>query len=224
MGVYLYPSGTETELKNAYIGEYWSPNANTIAYFPLENDVLDKMGNLTLTYKSLTKASIGYLVTGWAKVSTWQAVYYMWGWCNVLTAPDAHVNICSEDNPEMWFYYKHSKAIFNSKVYVVYGSDFENNNYTQAVSVGTNAWHHYAISYENSKTSIYIDWVKKLEYNWVGYNFWNMAYLFSSWNAGQNPNDWTSTAYISDYILESVWWTAQEVASYYNKTKSAYWL
>jgi hypothetical protein len=22
MGVYLYPSGTETELKNAYIGEY----------------------------------------------------------------------------------------------------------------------------------------------------------------------------------------------------------
>jgi hypothetical protein len=42
MGVYLYPSGTETELKNAYIGEYWSPNANTIAYFPFKDDILDQ--------------------------------------------------------------------------------------------------------------------------------------------------------------------------------------
>ena len=50
MGVYLYPNNTETELKNAYIGEYperWQPWANTVAYYPLTSTttVNDLSGN-----------------------------------------------------------------------------------------------------------------------------------------------------------------------------------
>lgn len=42
MGVYLYPNNTETELKNAYIGEHvWQPWANTIGYYTMNNDILN---------------------------------------------------------------------------------------------------------------------------------------------------------------------------------------
>ena len=48
MNVYLYPSNTETELKNAYIGGDvlpYTPTSNTMAYFPLYNDTLDHSWN-----------------------------------------------------------------------------------------------------------------------------------------------------------------------------------
>lgn len=48
MGVYLYPSGTETELKNAYIGEYheWKPDSSrTLYYYEFEQNMNDSSGN-----------------------------------------------------------------------------------------------------------------------------------------------------------------------------------
>ena len=200
----------------------FNPWANTIAYFPFKDNILDQTWNLTLTHGTMTKATVGYSVTGWAKATTNWAVYYMWGWCNVQTN-DRYINICTCDNPEMGYYFSHAESKLNQACYVAYNSSFTTS--TVSVSIWTNSRHHYAISYENSKTNIYIDGVKKLEYSGIGYNFWNMAYLFCSWYwENKWPGSWTGTAIISDYILESVWWTAQEIQDYYNLTKSNYWL
>lgn len=200
-----------------------TPWANTIAYFPLKDDILDQTWNLTLTHGTMTKATVGYNVTGWAKVTTNWAVYYMWGWCNVQQGYDAYVAICTCDNPEMGYYYKHVESKLNHQCYVAYNSSFDVSN--ASVVIWENSRHHYAISYSWGKSCVYIDGVKRVEYNWIGYNFWNMAYLFSTWSGGwQTPNSWSGVAYISDYILESVWWTDQEVADYYNSTKSNYWI
>ena len=38
----------QKELKNAYIGEVWTPTSNTIAYFPFTDNQLDEMGNYTI--------------------------------------------------------------------------------------------------------------------------------------------------------------------------------
>jgi len=48
MWVYLYPNNTETELKNAYIGEYVAPRepwANTVAYYKFDWNLNDSSGN-----------------------------------------------------------------------------------------------------------------------------------------------------------------------------------
>lgn len=202
----------------------FTPWANTVAYFPLKNDILDHAGNLTLTHGTMTQSTIGYSVTGWAKVTTNGAVYFMCWWCNVQSVNGGMANICTCDNPEMGYYYAHaSNSSLVQVCYVAGGGLFPATS--TSVSIWTNARHHYAISYENWKSCVYVDGVKRVEYNWVWDNYANMAYLFSSRpRDGATPNSWTGIAIISDYILESVWWTAQEVLDYYNQTKSIYWL
>lgn len=77
MNVYLYPSNTETELKNIYIGEYkkvWTPTAYTIGYWELNwNGEDTKNDYWVTTYTSTDYDSNGYI---WA----WNPTYADWRW------------------------------------------------------------------------------------------------------------------------------------------------
>lgn len=75
MNVYLYPSNTETELKNAYIGEYipWTPDASrTLLYLPLESNVTDYSGN----NRSTSPSNISYWTLWWIQT----AYNSSWNW------------------------------------------------------------------------------------------------------------------------------------------------
>ena len=85
-----------------------------------------------------------------------------------------------------------------------------------------NARHHLTIWYDGSNILVSKDGVQEILYNWTWYNFSdNVAVILT--------NGWTyqpasMQAVISECIIESVCWTAQEIQAYYNNTKSKYWL
>jgi len=228
MNVYLYQNNTEKILKNIYIGEYgWKPWSNTVAYYPLKEDVLDHSWNwVTLTNTQyLSKQSLWY---SWV-ASQWIAYSYIELW---FTNQDAKfismwVKVNSSSwNTEVWTLYKYGMSEYSpshydnssisNKFYLFTNSSY----YVWATSnwLTFNEWHHITIWYDWSKVVISKDWVQETLYNWSWYDFWNQVVLCWIWSRG-NAN-YT----LSECIVETVARTAQEISDYYNLTKANYWL
>lgn len=214
---------------NVYIySSEWIPWSNTIAYFPFKDDVLDHSWNWNVLSNTqyLSKQSLWYK---W-QFSQWQT----WLWINaVFTNSQWNAKFIS-----VW--YKVDSASWNSNLLSIWKywsawynpshwrSDlswkiaiFTNSSWTIGAStnwMSFNARHHLTIWYDWSKVLISKDWVQTTLYNWSWYNFWNDIVIVWWWN---NTN---MVAYVSNFICESVCWTAQEVQDYYNNTKSLYWI
>lgn len=74
-------------------------------------------------------------------------------------------------------------------------------------------------SHSNNNISIYVNWVSY--YNgWVSYNIKTGYTAIWCWVNYENPVIWN----FSNVIFENIWWTAGEVADYYNQTKAIYGL
>ena len=211
---------TMAELKNAYIGEVWTPTSSTLAYFPLANDQLDKVGNYTLSTTG-TKQTIGYQFS-------WSNVWVMsWWWLPKMISVRAKIVSfgswiwdCAtmiRIGRAMRYNWYHSNSSV-SKMFQMYNNWAY--TYSSAQNTSTWNWYHIAFGISGWTSWTYACWIN-------GNKVW-------SWTIGSTENgswDWTvilmnnnSTWIFSDLILETRLWDDAEILNYYNNTKSNYWL
>jgi hypothetical protein len=223
MGVYLYPSGTETELKNAYIGEYteWrQPWANTIAYFPFMNDIQDKVWTATITTGvTPTKASVWFTFTS-SSTGNYTTVDGANFWsirAKANSLNSNYIGLLNARDGYVGYYYKHIESNLNKRFYMFYNSSLSRVSSNQT-SVWTWARHHFCYWNNNGAWTFFLD----------GTQFYTQSTRQPYSSSGKIYIVWigdgSDTFEISDLIVESVARTAQEIANYYNQTKSNYWL
>lgn len=214
------------ELKNAYIGYLREPWANTIAYFPFENDTLDHSGNsVSLEWTNyLTQATKWYSFV----LSQWNTWLTLWVWFS-----DANVKFVS-------LRYKVLSSSWNANIismhkywYASYFPSHWNSSLSGKINIFTSsswavwasvAWmsfnerHHLTIWYNSSSVVISKDWTTSTLYNGAWYNFWNDITICSI------GNNWNVSFLISECICESEARSSDQVLAYYNSRKSKYWI
>ena len=245
MGVYLYPNNTETELKNAYIGEYperWQPWANTVAYYPLTSTttVNDLSGNgYTLSthdtlptfwiYQWVDCASFNSNSLKTSSVNPWA----YWNYFTVSlwiysTSNWDRVPICNYYAQIEWWpiWYNwgiRSHSSWSSIFKLMWGS-----NPTFNLNSGTTWWNHLLFIWDNWNLITYKNGVQQGT-GTIGSVNNNGTLTIWAWWDDWEAHEWHGCFWyfkwwISEVIIEDKVRTAREIADYYNLTKSNYGL
>ena len=234
MGVYLYPSGTETELKNAYIGYAREPWANTVAYYPLTTNANDYSWN-------------GYNATNYDGTFSTQNWCYLWTILSRLELPSmtiwnsftisCWVKLASVPTGDQEFniYYDWSWPARNI-LYRLAANKIDcytgNNSTSQDISITASlspwtTWHNYILVKNWTSINIYKDWSstpilsKTSSYN-PSIPWWlNTVFI---WHASNSTLQYSAFWYIKDYIIEKSNRSTTDIPNYYNSVKDSYWL
>jgi hypothetical protein len=106
-----------------------------------------------------------------------------------------------------------------------FNTDVTNSSYT----VQKNKWHLVTFTQNVASNSWANSWALKIYLDWVYY--WTNAHYFNrpiyriwSWKESNNSYYYNFPWKLSNFILETKEWSAQDVTDYYNQTKSNYWL
>lgn len=209
----------QKELKNWYIWEYperWQPWANTVAYFPFENDQLDAVWNAVISTTG-TQQTIGYNfnVTDFANITNVTSARFVNYW----------VKFGSVKSPSWWLSQNQTVSIGYWEL--VYNYHHTSNEYNQTFSyqswissrwhsntIATTSWVWYnmAYGYDGTKVVAYLNWVQVADITTPLYNTTN----WSIWVLIDET--------LSNLIYETTPRTAEEIQNYYKSTKSNYWL
>ena len=233
--IMMRPNGVEKQVRPSYTPWPWTPWANTIAYFPLDTDLLDHSWN---SFSMTTYGNVS-IWTAW-----WVSAAYFWniwelGWSANITGSVTALGYAyktsepNNDNASMFgfgnsgmdypnpqvFYSKTRPSQISNKPWVIV-TDAGRPSLT-AVSMNNNEWVHFAMTldWDTKKVKLYTNWVLSIQYtstmntlpNFLGMSRYDK--LDRSW-----------IGYLSNVIFEDKARTAQEVADYYNQTKANYWL
>lgn len=204
MWVYLY-------------SDEWSPWENTIAYYPFESNAIDVTWNTTLT-NSWTQDWL------WRKFSSACTLNYQnktIQYVNMRIKVNSYYtswnpsSVCIINNLWTWWYVWHNTdAGVNKKIFVWSNSSFA---IWWSVSFQPTVWtwHNVSWGYDGAKTIYSIDGVMGILYNWKGYDFGSSFVLV-----------WSRTADVtfSNFILETVGRSSENILQHYNNTKSKYWI
>jgi len=244
MNVYIWTSG---ELKNAYIGEVWTPWINTIAYYPLEKDANDYSWNNRHWTNSWVTFSNGLATfNGSASITLWTADR-----TKIQTYPKATISVWFNRNWNknwwmiIWKMQTNPTATSNAVycVYVRYDSNAplypnqicwwiytwdgwtpEPLSFQWAWQLATaNTRYNVVITKDWTTKKWYINWVKIVEKSTTNTATTYNPDLIIWWWTYYN-NDVRFTWNISNVIFEDITWTDQNVQDYYNSTKSLYWI
>jgi hypothetical protein len=249
MNVYLYPSNTETPLKNAYIGEYkgFVPWANTLAYYPLETDTNDySWNNRNWTNNWVTFSNWVWVFNGSSYVSLWTwswtkiqtnmtiSVWFKWNWSwsrdncvvgKMMYAPTSY-------NQAYYWITVHEEDRYLC-IWTYTGSDWNMHPLNFRTTSGwsptlwpvtqSNKWYHTVLTVNWTTKKAYIDWVLVATETSAStsstVSIDTRIGSFVRYNYDSYFN-WN----ISAVIFEDKTRSAQEVSDYYNLTKSNYWL
>ena len=229
----------EHELKNAYIGYWWTPWSNTLAYYPLNstttvNDQSWNGRNLTNnnsvtfgTYHwvdcadfnsygdTLYNYSASWLPS-WKvalTVSVW--VYYSsvrsgyWEALFSIWNTNHHAFVATKDSGNN----KLSVTDYGDSIYTSFTpSTWQWRNMVFTAEADSNTWKVYINGVEQTTSwavSNYA-WLSGTNFRINGF-FWDNSWL---WIIGN----------MSEFIFENKTWNATQVADYYNSTKSNYWI
>ena len=216
----------EKNLKNAYIGEVWTPTSNTVAYYPLTSTstVNDMSGN----NRNLTN---GWSVTFWTY--KWVNCAYF-SWSNYLY----NSNLYSNQNAltvSWWEYYVNNWFV-NSNVFRWWWNLWPRHDRDKNYALACSPWlsptvavssdtqrHHYAFTY-----SWWSTWTLKFYVDWV--LIWTNTSATppsSSWIAisrAQNSDGNYFKWWQSEIIIENSVRDDTKISDYYNLTKSNYWI
>ena len=206
----------------------WQPWANTLLYFPLENNAIDIVNNVSLTSSWTTNyttvwgvQSAEFTKSNWLSnnnvsvIPQWDVaktlsvrLYTKWsnqGWQGI-----AQIWSVWAWNVFWLWNYKLTTNIVMTRYWST------SNTYTPTL----NTWTHIVVTYNNSIWKMYANWNLVVTWNTTAPTSWYNLYI------GQNVGDIDTivTYYwnISRVILELGEWTAQEVLDYYNATKDNY--
>ena len=234
----------EHSLKNAYIWQVWTPWANTVVYYNIDDNdttsaIYDKSwNNYTLswgTFSFYTDANAWRCYT-WGSYSTLpsRSIINFWNsftfitWCKPTSAPwstwmSAFANwATSSTHASNWI------SVFSNGS-IIWWSAWVNNYNLKVISDASAIWTYWqwkmiAYTRDNSGNLIlYLNWTS-IKTNTVS---WSVTYPSSSqfllwgWRSGDKQS---FQGYIKCLIWENTTWTAQKIANYYNLTKSNYWL
>lgn len=196
----------------------WTPWANTLAYFPFENDILDHSWNSTVLSGSMTADTIWYKTTWIVYFTSGNANFVGW-WFKINSVWSIDQTSLLEWQKNAISYYAwHNNTSFRKKVTMFYTLSPTYYSVTSSWDISTWWWHYLAYSYYDWKIYICKDWTVELLYNWSWAYNWDKIYLQTlTANAS-----WNTT--FSNVIAESVWWSSIAMTNYYNNTKSNYWL
>lgn len=212
---------TEHALIWAYIGDVnapnpWTPWANTIAYYPFNSDLLDHSwnnhnrsswgwtfaNNMITTTSSLWRnalitSSQDFTLSAYADFSKTTATNWY-----------AYIAIYSNtDWPTCWFWIRRTTNEFAG---FKTGSWY---TFTQSLSASI---HHLVLTRNGSTRKAYADWVL------IGTKTVSWSLQSSTSQTIGSPAGYNYSVTCGEVIIESVAWTDQEVADYYNDTKSNY--
>jgi hypothetical protein len=212
---------------------WWEPWANTIAYYPLNWDVLDYSGNSR--NMSARTGSISYwTLTSWDK-------YWIFDWNTIVTT--ANMTSVNEGTLIMWLYYNNWASDW-----VPFVMNFDQN--------GSDTYRYFPLydDWQGRYCLYFSGWpVATAPWYWQ----WFMFTIVQSWwtltyyKDGAYVNDYSSSGfvnlswtnqwciwwlarwtqyynkmngYVSNIIIEDKVRTAQEISKYYDQTKANYGL
>ena len=197
------------------------PWPNTVAYFPLIDDVIDKVQwlsltanwtkevlgrtfNTSVTFSDRDKTKPTMFVSMMLKVNSW-----IWG------------STCCTQLFDLWehpccYVTSHSESWLRNTVHYK-PSSWSSWPRANTWIVQWN-WYHFCYWIYNGRVYMRVNW-NKTEISWAnitGTNDWWNDFVRINWN-------WVNIT-CSEYIMESVWWSDDEVSEYFNKIKSLYWI
>lgn len=201
----------------------WKPWSNTIAYFPFENDQLDHSWNWLTINNTLNKETIGYSLTqAMSNTAVINSTFVKFLWCwyivNSISNTSLPLGILWPVNLGSSIYYAWSKnSSQRNKILTYQWSNWTVVWNTEWMSY--NNWHYLAFSFYNWVLYVCRDWVVSVQYNGTPYQYSdNNFVLMQKWS-------WINfKVTYSNLIAESEWWSSENMTSYYNQTKSNYWL
>ncbi len=208
----------EKPLKNAYIGEYRVPGENTIAYYPLTsettvNDLSWNNRNLT-NYNGVafgTYAGVDCSYFAWNKMILYNSSFPA-RWTSSWTF-SCWVYTTSNTRQAVIVLWNTAATVLFIKLYNWYIDG-------TSVEVSPNNWHNIVYTVWNNTLKMYIDGVE--QYSSSSYTISNTASIWLGRATYQDTENlyW----YLSQVIVENQVRTAEQVAWYYNQTKSQYWI
>ena len=227
----------EHELKNAYIGEVWTPWANTLLYLPLQSDAVDKSWNNIST----TTSWISFTTIWWVSAcSTWNPWYI-----TIDNTWFINWNTMSEWCISL-LYYLPSQTSARRTIF-----EFRNKNYCACslitpsndqsklsfwywwrnlsnISLSFWQWVHLVVTWDSSWISAYVNGSLASSWATMNSNFWLWDFTESWWEnqtlfylkrTSAYPLNW----YVREFIAEKKKWSADDVANYYNQIKQQLW-
>ena len=214
------PSSKLTDDKHYFIystsgGWGWrQPWANTVFYFPFGTDQLDHVWSASID-------------TTWTQDTLWYNFSSSWE-MKVVDAPttmrflSAWVKYNSYENntSQFWWTYegfmlynfRHSEDASYDRVFQASSWMYSYMKSSQQ-STTTWQWYHMAMWYDWTYSYWYLNWQQVWKGTWWWFTWWWYIKL----------GHWIDMT-VSEYIGESVCWTAQEVSDYYDQTKANYWI
>ena len=234
----------DTQSKNITPDFDWKPSADTYAYYKLETDLNDyswNSRNLTATAsvsyitspKAITLDANKYLYrnsfwfafnTDWTFNVRIKITWFWWtSWWNamhILSEWTASTRKCIF----LWIY--NWRSSWQPQGALQYARYFEDKVWS-AWNVPLNTWCNVIYTYQSS-TRNYRAFV-----NWVQVMSWTFAWVLSVWNTNlviganaTNTSDITSRIIwnMARYIVETKTYSLSDAQSYFNKTKSKFWL
>ena len=223
------------KIKRIYVGTNlvyptWKPNSNTIAYFPLKEDVLDHSWNWNNASWNPNSFTGGVANYSWnsttlptSLVSSWTITVNVW--FNDLRTSNFSKNISfigQHTTQNYWFCMRANSyygSDYNIWTYQSSWSGYATAYYviTEASSTPRTWWHNMVSMRDGSKIYMYLD----------GQSIWEAAYSWLSSNTFYMGYDhgydwWAWTGRLSELIFENKIRTAQEIKDYYHQTKAKY--
>ena len=212
-------------------GWWWQPWANTIAYYQFDNNLNDSSGN------SHNFSMATWTPTYWT--ASWGAKYIhftQWTYTTNITIPyttsaytinvrlkydwtdKCFIDIQPQTNSQWWNRWGY---LSSTSLYICSWSG------TTVTGLDLTNWINVVAVLNGSTAETYINGVLKNTTSIVqAQTTANYFRLNTVWYGGSTSvytsNAWNN--YMSELILESKSWTAQEISDYYNNTKANYWI
>lgn len=229
------------KIQKIYIGSNlvrpkWKPDSNTLAYYPLKTDFNDASWN----WNNLTNSNVT-LTTQWGVACAYFNGSNAAAVCSVdLSISSATFNVwinksrnngnerfitVTKTSPDSELWLITTKTNVGNVNWVAYiGGDIASGYNNTGIANWT--WMHVVYTIWESWNSLYVNGSQvTMTYHRGNASAWlSYARAFSSimlWKHQANIAyyQW----YLSNAIIENRVWTAQEIADYYNQTKSNYW-
>lgn len=200
--------------------QWWQPWANTIAYYKFDWNLNDSSGNNHNL--SVAAWSITYWTAGWwwkyvhinknTRTNYWERSFD-YNWNNTISLRMNPQITNGSILLEMWNGGQEFLR-FGGAISCGYG-------WGMSYSMSTNTWYLVTFTRNWTSTALYIN--GSLIWTWTGDKTWIHNIRFKLNNAGDTSSStYSNNTYLSELIWEDKERTAQEIADYYNQTKSLY--
>ena len=222
---------------------WWTPWANTVAYIPLRDDLLDHWPNqYTLTNSWWVtivndKANIWVWYFNWSSrllntsISSWLP---LWATAKTISCYVRFNYVSSTQSQEMvWFWRcwwgssdSANKSFFlfrDKSKRLAFTTWWSSNDKPTNVTIVDNTWYHLLATDDGTTYKIYVNWVLNTSGTLTPNTTGTAIVIGWTIDTRSQYEDYVYW-YISDVIIENKAWSSQEIQDYYNLTKWNYWL